>query len=139
MDVKLSHTFVTVDDHDAALAFYRDVLGLRVTNDVSFENMRWLSLSPPGQPDVEIVITTPADSPQNSAEDRRVLSDLLAKGSLNGLIFRTADCDATFEQVRASGAEVLQEPMDQAYGVRDCAVRDPAGNMVRFSQPRNAG
>ena len=135
MDIKLSHCFITVDDQEKALAFYRDVLDLQVINDVSFEGMRWLSLSPPSQPGVEIVLVTPGENPDASAADREAAASLLAKGLLGGVIFRTDDCDATFEKIRAAGAEVLQEPVDQAYGVRDCAFRDPAGNMLRFSQP----
>jgi predicted enzyme related to lactoylglutathione lyase len=136
MDLKLSHCFVAVDDHDKALAFYRDVLGLEVRNDVAFEGMRWVTLTPPSQPDVEIVLEPPGADPNASPADRQALADLLAKGMLRGVMFATADCDKTFEHIRASGAEVLQEPMDQPYGVRDCAFRDPAGNMLRFSQPR---
>jgi catechol 2,3-dioxygenase-like lactoylglutathione lyase family enzyme len=136
MDIKVSHCFITVDDHDKALGFYRDVLGLQVRTDVSFEGMRWVTVSPPSQPELEITIETPDSNPGASAEDKQKQSELLAKGLLRGLIFATDDVDATFEHIRASGAEVLQEPVDQAYGVRDCAFRDPAGNMVRFNQPR---
>ena len=136
MDITVSHCFLLVDDHERALGFYRDVLGLKVTNDVTFEGMRWLSVSPPNQPDLEITIETVESHPGTSDEDRRHQNDLLAKGLQRGLIFRTDDVDATFEHIRASGAEVLQEPMDQAYGVRDCAFRDPAGNMIRFNQAR---
>ena len=137
MDITLSHTFITTPDKDKALAFYHDVLGFQVVNDVSFEGMRWLTVSPPSQPGVEIGLVGPAENPNASADDRKAIEELLAKGMLNGLIFATDDCDATFERVRASGAEVLQEPIDQPYGVRDCAFRDPSGNMIRFSQPRS--
>jgi catechol 2,3-dioxygenase-like lactoylglutathione lyase family enzyme len=136
MNLTLSHCFVVVDDHDKALAFYRDVLGLRVRTDVSFEGMRWLTLTPPDQPEMEIVLESPEANPNASPADKQVVAELMAKGLMRGLIFRTEDCDATFEHVRAAGAEVLQEPIDQPYGVRDCAFRDPAGNMIRFSQPR---
>ncbi|OJF10966.1 VOC family protein [Couchioplanes caeruleus] len=136
MDIKVSHCFITVDDHDKALGFYRDVLGLEVRSDVKFEGMRWVTVSPPSQPELEITIETPDSNPSSSAEDKRKQSELLAKGMLRGLIFVTDDVDATFAQIRDSGAEVLQEPVDQAYGVRDCAFRDPAGNMIRFNQPR---
>jgi catechol 2,3-dioxygenase-like lactoylglutathione lyase family enzyme len=136
MDLKLSHTFITTPDKDKALAFYRDVLGFQVVNDVSFEGMRWLTVSPPSQPGVEIGLVAPGENPDASEDDRRATEELLAKGMLNGLIFATDDCDATFERIRASGAEVLQEPINQPYGVRDCAFRDPAGNPLRFSQPR---
>ena len=136
MDIKVSHCFILVDDHDKALGFYRDVLGLEVRTDVRFEGMRWVTVSPPNQPELEITIETVDSNPAASAEDKQKQAELLAKGMLRGLIFVTDDVDATFDHIRASGAEVLQEPMDQAYGVRDCAFRDPAGNMIRFNQPR---
>jgi catechol 2,3-dioxygenase-like lactoylglutathione lyase family enzyme len=132
MDLKLSHTFVFVHDQDEALAFYRDVLGLEVRVDATMEHMRWLTVGPPSQPDIEIglmAIGAPIPEP-----DHDTLRSLLAKGSLSGVIFLTNDVDKVFEQVRASGAEVQQEPIDQGYGVRDCAFRDPSGNSVRFSQ-----
>ena len=136
MDIKLSTCFIAVDDHDKALAFYRDVLGLEVRNDVGFEGMRWVTVGSPSQPDVEIVLEPPLADPNASPADREAMAKLLAKGMLRGVIFRTGDCDAAFERIRAAGGEVLQEPMDQPYGVRDCAFRDPSGNMLRFSQPR---
>ncbi len=136
MDIKLSQCFIAVDDHDKALAFYRDVLGLEVRNDVGFEGMRWVTVGAPSQPDVDIVLEPPVADPNPSPADTEAASKLLAKGLLRGVIFRTDDCDATFERIRAAGAEVLQEPIDQPYGVRDCAFRDPSGNMLRFSQPR---
>ena len=135
MNLSLSHAFVTVSDHDEALAFYRDALGLQVRTDVGSGDMRWVTLSPPGQPDVEVVLN-PTHGGREADGD--TVAALLAKGSLNGLIFRTADVDADFERVRASGAEVLQEPMDTFYGVRDCAFRDPSGNLVRL-QSKPAG
>lgn len=138
MDLKLSHCFIAVDDHDKALAFYRDVLGLEVRNDVGFEGMRWVTVGSPLQPDVEIVLEPPAANPDTSPADRQAMAELLAKGILRGVIFSTEDCDALFTRVEASGAEVLQEPMDQPYGLRDCAFRDPAGNMLRFTQRRGA-
>ncbi len=136
MDIKLSACFIAVDDHDRALAFYRDVLGLEVRNDVGFEGMRWVTVGSPSQPDVEIVLEPPLANPNASPADRQAMLELLAKGMLRGVIFTTDDCDATFERISAAGAEVLQEPIDQPYGVRDCAFRDPAGNMLRFNQPR---
>jgi catechol 2,3-dioxygenase-like lactoylglutathione lyase family enzyme len=137
MNLTVSHTFITVSDQDQALQFYRDVIGLKVVNDVSFDGLRWLSLTPPAQPGVEVVLQVPEQYPDISPADRDAMAALVAKGLLAGVIFATDDCDATFEQLRAAGAEVLQEPIDQPYGVRDCAFRDPAGNMLRFSQPRN--
>ena len=136
MNLKLSHCFIAVDDKEKALAFYRDVLGLRVVNDVTMDEFRWITLSPPSQPDVEIGLVSPNEHPDASPADREAAAMLLAKGMLSGVIFATDDCDATFEAISASGAEVFQEPIDQPYGVRDCAFRDPAGNMLRFAQSR---
>jgi predicted enzyme related to lactoylglutathione lyase len=135
MDLKVSHCFLAVDDHDKALGFYRDVLGLTVRTDVAFEGMRWVTLTPPSQPDLEIVLEPPTANPNASPTDHQALTELMAKGMLGRVIFATEDCDATFEHIQASGAEVVQEPIDQPYGVRDCAFRDPAGNMLRFNQP----
>ncbi|WP_151773920.1 VOC family protein [Streptomyces abyssomicinicus] len=137
MDITLSQCFIAVDDHDKALAFYRDALGLEVRNDVGFENMRWVTLGAPSQPDVSVVLEPPLADPNASPADQRAMAELLAKGLLRAVIFATEDVDATFERIRSSGTgEVLQEPTDQHYGVRDCAFRDPAGNMVRFQQQR---
>ncbi|MEW2495777.1 VOC family protein [Streptomyces nodosus] len=136
MDVKLAQCFIAVDDHDKALAFYRDVLGLEVRNDVGFEGMRWVTVGSPLQPDVEIVLEPPGMNPDASPADRQAMAELLAKGMLRGVIFSTSDCDTLFERVQASGADLVQEPMDQPYGVRDCAFRDPAGNLLRFTQRR---
>jgi predicted enzyme related to lactoylglutathione lyase len=136
MDIRLSQCFIAVDDHDKAIAFYRDVLGLEVRNDVGFEGMRWVTVGSPSQPDVNIVLEPPAADPNTSPADKQAMAELMAKGLLRGVIFATDDCDATFERISAAGAEVLQEPMDQPYGVRDCAFRDPAGNLLRFNQPR---
>ena len=133
MELKISHSFVTVDDHEKALGFYRDVLGLQVTADAPLGPFRWLTVSPPSQPGVEIVLATPDMG--HGPDDTEALRTLLAKGALNGVLFTTDDCDAAFEHVRKSGAEVLQEPIDQPYGVRDCAFRDPAGNHVRIGTP----
>ncbi|MFD8632555.1 VOC family protein [Streptomyces sp. NPDC059533] len=134
--IRLSQCFIAVDDHDKALAFYRDVLGMEVRNDVGFEGMRWVTVGSPEQPDVEIVLEPPLADPNALPADRQAMAELLAKGLLRGVIFQTDDVDATFEKIRAAGGEVLQEPADQPYGVRDCAFRDPAGNMLRFNQPR---
>ncbi|MEU1018814.1 VOC family protein [Streptomyces sp. NPDC005900] len=136
MEINLAQCFIAVDDHDKALAFYRDVLGLEVRNDVGFEGMRWVTVGSPTQPGVEIVLEPPLADPNATAADRQAMAELMAKGHLRGVIFRTDDVDATFERVRAAGGDVLQEPMDQPYGVRDCAFRDPAGNMIRFNQPK---
>ncbi|MEV7805111.1 VOC family protein [Microbispora sp. NPDC088329] len=134
MELTLHYCYITVDDGDKALTFYRDVLGLEVRNDVKYGDARWLTMGPPSQPDVNVVVETLNADPSASPEDREALSALLAKGMLRAVVFATPDCDATFERILASGAEVIQEPVDQPYGVRDCAFRDPAGNMIRFQQ-----
>jgi predicted enzyme related to lactoylglutathione lyase len=133
MDIKLSHTFVTVDDQEKALAFYRDALGLEVNTDAPLGEFRWLTVSAPSQPGVEIVLATPDMG--HGPEDTATLRMLLAKGALGVPLFTTDDCDAAFERVRATGAEVLQEPIDQPYGVRDCSFRDPSGNQIRIGSP----
>ena len=135
MNISLGACFVTVHDHDEALKFYRDVLGLEVRSDVGSGSFRWVALSPPNQPDIQIVLSP--THPGREADGDTVLA-LVTKGSLNGVNFNTDDVDATFEHIRAAGAEVLQEPIDQAWGVRDCAFRDPSGNMIRLNQvPKN--
>jgi uncharacterized glyoxalase superfamily protein PhnB len=136
MDVKLHTCFVIVDDHDKALAFYRDALGFEVRNDVRYAGMRWVSVGPPSQPDIHIVLEPPAADPGISPSDRTVISDLLAKGLLRGLNFSTPDLEGTFDRLQATGAEVVQEPMDMPYGSRECAFRDPAGNLIRMIQTR---
>jgi len=136
MDIKLSHTFLAVDDPDKAVAFYRDILGLEVRNQVSYGTMRWVTIGSPSQPEVDIVLEPPAVNPNMSAEDRSAVADLMAKGVYGRIVFWTDSCDATFDHIQAAGADVVQEPTDQPYGVRDCAFRDPAGNEVRFNQPK---
>ena len=133
MDIKISHSFITVDDQEKALAFYRDALGLVVNTDAPLGPYRWLTVSAPDNPRMEIVLATPDMG--HGPDDTEALRALLAKGALNGVLFTTDNCDAFFERVRATGAEVLQEPIDQPYGVRDCAFRDPAGNHVRIGSP----
>jgi predicted enzyme related to lactoylglutathione lyase len=135
MDLKLLNCFLSVDDHEKAIAFYRDALGFEVRNDVRAYGMRWTTVGPPTQPDINIVLEPPAADPGISPSDREAISDLLAKGLLRGLNFSTPDLDGTFDRVQATGAEVVQEPMDQVYG-RDCAFRDPAGNLIRIIQSR---
>jgi predicted enzyme related to lactoylglutathione lyase len=136
MDVKLHHCFLIVDDHDKALAFYRDALGFEVRNDVSYGGMRWVTVGPRSQPDVNIVLEPPAADPGISPADRAAISELLAKGLLRGLNFSTPDLEGTFDRVQATGADVVQEPMDMPYGTRECAFRDPAGNLIRLIQTR---
>lgn len=135
MDVKLDACFLSVDDHDKAIAFYRCALGFEVRNDVRAYGMRWVIIGPPSQPDVNIVPEPPAADPGISPSDREMIMDLLAKGLLRELNFSTPDLDGTFDRVQATGAEVVQEPMDQSYG-RDCAFRDPAGSTIRIIQGR---
>lgn len=133
MTISLSHVHLLADDPDAALAFYRDTLGLELRSEVENEGFRWITLSTADQPEIEIVISQPRAG--HSPEDGAAIEALLAKGELPGLLFRTDDLDAAFEKVRAAGnAEIVQEPTDQFWGVRDAAFRDPAGNMVRISQ-----
>ena len=132
MNLTLSTCFVLVDDPDLALAFYRDTLGLELRNDVAREDFRWITVGGAAQPGVAIVLTNYLNG---SPADGAALAALLAKGALNGVHFHTDDLDATFEQLRASNAEIVQEPTDQPWGTRDCAVRDPSGNMVRIDQP----
>ncbi|MFI5959224.1 VOC family protein [Cryptosporangium sp. NPDC051539] len=131
MELSLSHCFVIVNDQDEALTFYRDAVGLVVKEDLTFGPNRWLSLYAPGRPETEIVLETPA---MRLGPDAETFSAILGKGNLTALIFTTDDCIATFERLTAAGAEVIQEPVEQSYGVRDCAFRDPSGNAVRFSE-----
>jgi catechol 2,3-dioxygenase-like lactoylglutathione lyase family enzyme len=132
MNLTLSTCFVLVNDPDSALSFYRDTLGLELRNDVAREDFRWITVGAAAQPDVAIVLTNYLNgSPADSDE----LAALLAKGALNGVHFHTDDLDATFEKLSASGTEIVQEPTEQPWGTRDCAVRDPSGNMVRIDQP----
>jgi catechol 2,3-dioxygenase-like lactoylglutathione lyase family enzyme len=132
MNLTFSQCFVLVHDPDLALAFYRDTLGLGLRNDVAREDFRWITVGAASQPGVAIVLTNYLNG---SPADGDALAALLAKGALNGVHFHTDDLDATFEKLRASGAEIVQEPTDQPWGTRDCAVRDPSGNLVRIDQP----
>ncbi len=134
MTLTVQSFFLEVDDHDTAIAFYHDVLGLEVRQDVKLEFGRWVTVGPADQPELGIVLQTVGVG--RPPADAETLRSLLAKGSLGGLVFTTDNVDALFARVRDSGAEVLQEPMDMPYGVRDCAFRDPAGNMVRFNQAK---
>lgn len=132
MDLTLSRCFVLVHDPDEALAFYRDALGLELRNDVARDDFRWLTIGASSQPGVAIVLTNYLNG---SPADQDQLAALIAKGALNGVHFNTDDLDGTFEHVRAAGAEIVQEPTEQPWGTRDCAVRDPSGNLVRIDQP----
>jgi catechol 2,3-dioxygenase-like lactoylglutathione lyase family enzyme len=132
MTIALQYCHITVNDLDASLSFYRDALGLEVRNDVGSGGFRWVTLGSPDQPGLEIVLSEPHAG--RSQADGDALQELLTKGVLPMTVFRVDDLDAAFEHVQASGAEVLQEPIDQPWGPRDCAFRDPSGNMVRISQ-----
>jgi catechol 2,3-dioxygenase-like lactoylglutathione lyase family enzyme len=136
MNIRLSHTFLPVEDPDESVAFYRDLLGLEVRNDVGQGKIRWITVGSPAQPDVDIVLSPPSANPNMSPGDQAAVADLMAKGIYASVVFWTDDCDATFDRLQAAGADVLQEPTDQPYGVRDCAFRDPAGNHVRFNQAK---
>ena len=134
MDITIHHSFLPHTDPDASLGFYRDILGFEVRNDVGYQGMRWITVAPPGQPDTSIVLHPPAAIPGLTDDERRTIFELMAKGSFFGVNLATKDLDGTFEKLEASGTEVVQEPTDQPYGVRDCAFRDPAGNMVRIQE-----
>lgn len=136
MDIKIQNSFLPHTDPDASLAFYRDVLGFEVRNDVGYGDMRWITVGPAGQPDTAIVLQPPAVDPGISEAERGVILDLIAKGVYAGVILTTDDLDDLFDRVVAGGADIIQEPMEQDYGVRDCAFRDPAGNHIRVSQSR---
>ena len=132
MNLSLSQCFVIVDDSERALAFYRDTLGLEQRNDVSKGDFFWVTVGAAAQPDVSIVLTNYLNG---SPADGDALAELVAKGALNGVHFHSEDLDATFEKLVAAEAEIVQEPTDQPWGTRDCAVRDPSGNMIRIDQP----
>ncbi|MBM9620769.1 VOC family protein [Streptomyces zhihengii] len=134
MDISIHASFLPQDDPEAALAFYRDTLGFEVRNDVGYEGMRWITVGPAGQPGVSIVLHPPGVDPGVTDDERRVINEMMAKGTYGSILLSTADIDGTFERLQAGDAEVVQEPTDQPYGVRDCAFRDPAGNMVRIQQ-----
>ncbi|WP_433393871.1 VOC family protein [Micromonospora sp. KLBMP9576] len=138
MNITIHSSFLPHTDPDASLAFYRDILGFEVRNDVGYEGMRWITVGPAGQPDTALVLHPPAATPGLTDDERRTISELMAKGSYFGVNLATADLDDTFAKLQASSAEVVQEPTDQPYGVRDCAFRDPAGNMIRIQELRPA-
>ncbi|MFJ4210073.1 VOC family protein [Paenarthrobacter sp. NPDC089675] len=132
MNISLKYAHVTVNDVDESLPFYRDALGLQVRNDVGSGGQRWVTLGSDAQPDLELVLSPPHAG--RSQADGDAIQELLTKGVMPMLVFNTDDLDGTFEKLRASGAEVLQEPIDQPWGPRDCAFRDPSGNMIRINQ-----
>jgi catechol 2,3-dioxygenase-like lactoylglutathione lyase family enzyme len=134
MDITIHSSFLPHNDPDASLAFFRDTLGFEVRNDVGYKGMRWITVGPADQPDTSIVLHPPAATPGITDDERRTILELMAKGSYFGVNLATADLDGTFAKLEANGAEVVQEPTDQPYGVRDCAFRDPAGNMIRIQE-----
>jgi len=136
MDITIHQTFLPHDDPDASLAFYRDTLGFEVRNDVGYGGMRWITVGPAGQPDTSIVLYPPFAAPGITDDERRTIVEMMAKGSYASIILATADLDGSFARLQASGAEVVQEPIEQPYGVRDCAFRDPAGNLLRIQELR---
>lgn len=134
MDISIHATFLPYDDPDISVAFYRDVLGFEVRQDVGSGQQRWITVGPPGQPGTSIVLEPPAADPATSDEERHTVREMMAKGIFAHLSLATPDLGGVFAKVEASGADIVQEPMDQFYGVRDCAVRDPAGNLIRINE-----
>ncbi len=134
MDLTIHTTFLPHDDPDASLAFYRAILGFEVRNDVEYGGMHWITVGPADQPGTSIVLHPPAAEPGITDDERRTIAEMMAKGTYGHIILATADLDGTFERLQANGAEVVQEPTEQPYGVRDCAFRDPAGNLIRIQE-----
>jgi catechol 2,3-dioxygenase-like lactoylglutathione lyase family enzyme len=133
MDITIHQAMLPHDDPDASLAFYRDTLGFEVRNDVEYGEWHWITIGPPGQPDTSIVLYPPAATPGITDDERRTIAEMMAKGTYASINLATTDLDRTFERLQA-GAEVVQEPTDQPYGIRDCAFRDPAGNLIRIQE-----
>jgi catechol 2,3-dioxygenase-like lactoylglutathione lyase family enzyme len=136
MDITIHNSFLPHSDPEASLAFYRDTLGFEVRLDVGYQDMRWITIGPPGQPDTAIVLSPPAADPGITEDERRTIAEMMAKGTYGIVVLATPDLDATFERLQASDVEIVQEPIEQDYGVRDCAVRDPSGNMIRIQELR---
>ena len=136
MDIRIHSSFLPHDDPESSVAFYRDVLGFDVRLDVGYAGMRWITVGPPGQPDTNIVLYPPFATPGITDDERRTIGEMMAKGTYAILVLSTTDLDGTFERLQASDAEVVQEPTDQPYGIRDCAFRDPAGNLIRINEQR---
>ena len=136
MDITIHASMLPQDDPDAALAFYRDTLGFEVRLDVEYGGLHWITVGPSDQPDTSIVLYPPAASPGLTDDERATIAEMMAKGTHASINLATKDLDATFEKLQAGDAEVVQEPVDQPYGVRDCAFRDPAGNLIRIQQLR---
>ena len=138
MNITIHSTFLPHTDPDASLTFYRDTLGFEVRNDVGYAGMRWLTVGPKGQPTTSIVLYPPEATPGLTDDERRTIAEMMAKGTYTSVVLAAPDLNGTFKRVQASGAEVVQEPLEQPYGVRDCAFRDPAGNMVRIQEAQGA-
>ena len=136
MDITIHSSYLPHEDPDASLAFYRDTLGYEVRGDVGYEAMRWITVGPPDQPGTSIVLYPPFADPGITEDERRTITEMMAKGTYAIIILATADLDGTFARLQAGDAEVVQEPTEQPYGVRDCAFRDPAGNMIRIQKLR---
>ncbi|HEY5195615.1 MAG TPA: VOC family protein [Solirubrobacteraceae bacterium] len=136
MDITIHASYLPHDDPDAALAFYRDTLGFEVRREVAYNGMRWITVGPADQPGTSIVLHPPGAAPGITDDERRTIAEMMAKGTFAAINLATADLDSTFEQVQGAGAEVVQEPIEQPYGIRDCAVRDPAGNLIRIQELR---
>jgi len=136
MDITIHGSFLPHNDPDASLVFYRDTLGFEVRNDVGYGGMRWITVGPADQPGTSIVLHPPAADPGITDDERRTIVEMMAKGTYAIILLATKDLDGTFERLQSSSAEVVQEPTEQPYGVRDCAVRDPAGNLIRIQQLR---
>ena len=136
MDIRISASFLPHIDPDASLAFYRDILGFEVRGDVGYGGMRWITVGPGEQPDTSVVLHPPAVDPGLTEDERRTVTEMMAKGTYATIILASADVDGTFARLQAGGAEVIQEPTDQPYGIRDCALRDPAGNQIRINELR---
>jgi catechol 2,3-dioxygenase-like lactoylglutathione lyase family enzyme len=136
MDITINASFLPHDDPEASLGFYRDALGFEVRNDVGRGTMRWITVGPAGQPQTSIVLAPPAANPGITDDERRTITEMMAKGTFGMLLLATADLDGTFDQLQAGDVEIVQEPTEQPYGVRDFAVRDPAGNLIRIQETR---
>jgi uncharacterized glyoxalase superfamily protein PhnB len=136
MDITIHSSFLPHDDPDASLAFYRDTLGFEVRNDVGYQGMHWITVGPADQPDTSIVLYPPGATPGITEDERRTIAEMMAKGTYGTLLLASKDLDGAFERLAASSAEIVQEPAEQPYGVRDCAVRDPAGNLIRIQELR---
>ena len=136
MDLTIHQAYLPHDDPEAALAFYRDLLGFEVRNDVGYRGMRWLTVGPAGQPGTSIVLHPPGADPGVTDDERRTIAEMMAKGTYAGINLATRDLDGTFERLQAGDTDIVQEPTDQPWGIRDCAVRDPAGNLIRIQELR---